>query len=102
MLRLLAALGALGLRGLLIAAVCVGIAEDRESESRVRDFERAGGGVGTSVKLPGAISDKLGGGKDAPAAGVDTSGLGLTLEQMARGDTARCPESWLVNAASPV
>ena len=102
MLRLFVALGALGLRGLLIAAVCVRIAEDSESESLVRDFERARGGVGTLVKLPGSITDKLVGGNDARAAGVDTSGLGLTLELMARGDTARCAEPWVVDAASPV
>ena len=123
MLKRFAGLGALGLWGLPLAAGCVGIGGERESDSRTRDFERSRGGIGTSVKpaadcvgisgdsdsesrardfertdggtsvkLPGAITDKLGVGKDVREAGVDTSGLGLTLELMARGDTARCAE----------
>ena len=84
------------------AAVCVGISGDSDSESRARDFERTDGGVGTSVKLPGAITDKLGVGKDVREAGVDTSGLGLTLEPMMRGDAARRAEPWLTVATSLV
>ena len=124
MLKRFAGLSALGLRDGPLAAGCVGTAGTEgggraaaaaaaaaniddaglgsDSESRVRDFERTDGEVGTSVKLPGAITDKLDDGKDAREARVDTRGLGLTLEPMTRGVAARRAEPWLTGETSPV